>query len=98
MPIARSTTVKGTSSHKTTTHAITTPTIYTNLPSATHVQNKSLPAAAIAGSTIGGAGLAVVAVVAWMIWRKIIQRTKTKREREAVRDRVDKEMELTTFV
>ncbi|KAF9070307.1 hypothetical protein BDP27DRAFT_1419997 [Rhodocollybia butyracea] len=44
----------------------------------------SVPIAAIVGGTLGGAFLAVIFVVAWMIWGRAIKRKREKRERETI--------------
>ncbi|KAJ7582451.1 hypothetical protein C8J56DRAFT_1055515 [Mycena floridula] len=58
----------------TTSHATITTTIYQQAPTAVSSDNV-IPAAAIAGGTAGGACLAVVAVLIWMMWGKITKRT-----------------------
>lgn len=49
-------------------------------------QESKIPVGAMVGGLAGGAVLAILCTVVWLLWTKAMRRSREKRKQEAVRD------------
>src|SRR6267154_3506902 len=58
------------------------------LPTLSGSGGASVPIAAIVGGVVGGVALAILLVIIWKHWGRVIQRTERQRRKEVVRSRI----------